>query len=151
MKKILPFVAIVILVLCSYHTTLAQLRKIPAAVTDAFQQKYPNASHVEWKDKMTSFVAVFRIDDVQYEARFNKHGVWKETEHAVTTEDIPAAVQQGYDKSKYAEEWKIEAVYKILLPDDKEQYRLLVRKSDLQKKNLLFNSNGRLIKDSIAL
>jgi len=151
MKKILPLVAVMVLVLCSYHSTLAQLRKIPAAVTDAFQQKYPNATHVEWKDKMTSFVAVFQVDSVQYEARFNKKGDWKETEHAIATEAIPDVVQQGYDKSKYAEEWKIEASYKILLPDDKVQYRLLVRKSDLQKKHLLFNSNGRLIKDSIAL
>jgi hypothetical protein len=42
-------------------------------------------------------------------------------------------------------------MHKIALPGDKVQYRIEVGKSDLQKKNLLFNSEGRLLKDKITL
>lgn len=151
MKVILRLIPALLLVLAMNSAADAQIRKIPAEVTDAFKEKYPEATNVEWKDKLTNFVAVFKQDGVQYEARFNKKGHWKDTENAIDTDELPGEVNEGYGKSKYAEEWKIEAAYKIVLPDDKVQYRVLARKSDLQKKNILFSSNGRLLKDNMTL
>lgn len=151
MKQVFRLLPLFIFVFAMYAPAEAQIRKIPAEVTDAFKEKYPSATGVEWKDKLTNFVAVFQLDGVQYEARFNKKGEWKDTENAIETEELPEAVNEGYGKSKYADEWKIEAAYKILLPDDKVNYRVLARKSDLQKKNILFNSNGRLLKDNMTL
>lgn len=151
MKQVVRLLPLLIFVLGIYGSASAQIRKIPAEVTDAFKEKYPDASKVEWKDKLTNFVAVFQQDGIQYEARFNKKGVWKDTENAIGTDELPEEVNEGYNKSKYADEWKIEAAYKIVLPDDKVNYRVLARKSDLQKKNILFSSEGRLLKDNMTL
>lgn len=151
MKKVFRLLPLMVLALGIYSSASAQIRKIPAEVTDAFKEKYPGASQVEWKDKLTNFVAVFMQDNVQYEARFNKKGEWKDTENAIDTDELPEEVNEGYNKSKYAEEWKIEAAYKILLPNDKVNYRVLARKSDLQKRNILFSSSGRLLKDNMTL
>lgn len=151
MKKVLPLFALLILSVALLNPLAAQIRKIPAEVTEAFKEKYPNASQVEWKDKLSNFVAVFQEDGVQYEARFNKKGEWKDTENAIDTDELPETVNEGYNKSKYADAWKIESAYKIVLPNDQVQYRVLARKSDLQKKNILFNSDGRLLKDNMAL
>ena len=41
----------------SGFTAGAQIRKIPAEVTDSFTDKYPEAKAVEWKDKLTGFSA----------------------------------------------------------------------------------------------
>ncbi len=130
--------------------SFAQLRKIPAAVTDAFKEKYPHASEVEWKDKLTAFVAGFTDDGVKYEARFSKKGNWQQTENETTETSIPAAVKDGLEKSKYAD-WETTAFYMISLPDEQTNYRILVKKSDIQKKNLLFNNEGKLLKDNITL
>ena len=151
MKQALRLLPLIILALGIYSSASAQIRKLPAQVTEAFIEKYPNAAQVEWKDKLTNFVAVFMQDGTQYEARFNKKGQCKDTENSIDTDEIPEEVNEGYNKSKYAEEWKIEAAYKIVLPNDKVNYRVLARKSDLQKRNILFSSNGRLLKDNMTL
>ena len=40
----------------------AQIRKIPAEVTNAFAEKYGGAKNVEWKDNLSVFVAGFEQD-----------------------------------------------------------------------------------------
>jgi hypothetical protein len=128
----------------------AQLRKIPAEVTEAFKNKYPQATNVEWKDKLSAFAANFDDGSAKYEARFNKKGEWLQSEHASTEADLPAAVKDGLSKSKYAD-WKVSAVYTRDLPGDKTQYRINVEKGDLQKKILLFSKEGQLLKDNMTL
>ena len=128
----------------------AQIRKIPAAVTESFKSKYPNAANVEWKDKITAFAANFDMGTAKYEAKFSTKGEWQQTEHTTTQADLPAPVKDGLSKSKYAD-WKATDFYTRDLPGNKTQYRISVEKSDLQKKNLLFSSDGQLLKDSMTL
>ncbi|MBO9564137.1 MAG: PepSY-like domain-containing protein [Niastella sp.] len=149
MKSIITSL-ILVLTFALTNNALAQVRSVPATVTEAFKSKYPSASNVEWKDKLSGFTATFDNNGGHYEARFNNKAAWQYTEEKVGEAGLPAAVKDGYAKSKWAE-WKIESVTKIELPGDKVQYRVLVVKSDLQKKNLLFNSEGRLLKDNITL
>jgi len=145
MKKILLF-----LFLAAGISTQAQIRKIPAAVTESFKSKYPHAANVEWKDKLTAFVANFDEGSAKFEAKFSTKGEWQQTDHATTEADLPAAVKDGLSKSKYAD-WKANEFYTRDLPGNKTQYRISVEKSDLQKKNLLFSSEGQLLKDSMTL
>ncbi len=130
--------------------TQAQLRKIPAAVTDTFKIQYPNAANVEWKDKLTAFMASFNLNKVKYEVRYTNKGAWMQSEHPIAQADLPASVADGLKKSKYAD-WKVTAYYQLQLPGDKIQYHISVEKSDLNKKNLLFSSEGQLLKDSMTL
>ena len=149
MKRLFPLLLMFALVTTSI-TSFAQVRKIPSEVTESFKQKYPGATNVEWRDKLSSFSAVFEENDVQYEARFNSKGEWQLTENEIEETDLPDAVRDGYEKSKYAE-WEISKIHKIELADGSLQYRLETVKSDVRKKNLYFNSEGRLIKDRITI
>ena len=63
---------------------------------------------------------------------------------------LPAEVKDGLDKSKYAD-WAIRSVYTIDLPGDRVEYRILVAKNDLQRKNLVYSADGRLLRDNITL
>ncbi|RYY16885.1 MAG: hypothetical protein EOO04_26245 [Chitinophagaceae bacterium] len=150
MKHLFPVVALALSLSFATSTTQAQIRKIPATVTDAFKEKYPDASGVEWRDKVSVFSAAFSKDGVNYEAKYNSKGEWLNTENEVAVDDLPSVVKEGFEKSKYAE-WEIEKIHHIQLPDNNTQYRLLVGKTDLQKKNLLYSSKGRLLKDKITL
>jgi hypothetical protein len=140
----------VIVMTAVFNTANAQVRKLPAVVTEAFKKKYPNATNVEWHDKLTLFLASFEENNEHYDARFTNKGVWQNTESELETSELPAPIKDGYDKSKYAA-WKINTITRIDLPGDKIQYRVQVEKSDLQKKNLLFSNTGQLLKDNITL
>ncbi len=129
---------------------LAQLRKIPAVVTDAFKYKYRNAESVEWKDKLTHYLVHFHLEEDRYEAVFKNDGTWVSSQKDITSEDIPKEVVEGLSKSKYAD-WEVDAYYQIIYPDDHVEYRLLVRKSELNKRDLVFNASGRLLKDKLTL
>ncbi|NML20682.1 hypothetical protein HHL16_07340 [Pseudoflavitalea sp. G-6-1-2] len=150
MKKSIALFLTAALLIVAQNTLFAQLRKVPAAVTEAFKKKYPKAENVEWKDKVTVFVAEFQEGKTEYEARFTNKGEWKSTENEIGVNDIPSTVKDGLRKSKYAE-WEVESAHKIILPEDKIQYRVRIKKSDLQVKNLSFNEDGQLLKDNITL
>jgi hypothetical protein len=150
MKKI-KYVAGLLTVLAFITTnSFAQLRKIPAEVTNAFQEKYPEAKSVEWRDKLSSFTASFQLDSTTYVAQFNKKGEWENTEEAIDESELPEEVQAGFDKSKYTD-WSMSRVTKIELPGDEINYRIEVAKGDIKKRNLYFNSEGRMLKDKLTL
>ena len=131
-------------------TASAQLRKIPSEVTDAFKAKYPTATNVSWKDKVTVFEADFKMDDDNYEARFNNKGEWQQSEKNITESDLPSAVNDGLQKSKYTD-WEIKSVDKLTLKDESTQYRLLVKRGTLEKKYLFFDTDGKLLRDALTL
>ena len=131
-------------------STYAQLRKIPAEVTDAFKAKYPNSNAVEWKDKLKVFQVNFEMKDEDYQARFNSKGEWQETEKFIERKKLSSDVNDGFNKSKYSD-WEVKEVSFIEKKDGTEQYRILVKKSDIEKKYLFFNESGKLVKDSITI
>jgi len=148
MKK--PFIIALLLCVNFVSISYAQIRSIPSQVTESLKTKYPNSSNVTWNDRITSYLAIFEIDSKKYEARFDSKGNWLATETSIDESLLPEEVKDGLQKSKYAD-WTIRNVYNIELPGNEWQYRILVSKSDLQKKNLLYGSNGRLIRDNITL
>lgn len=148
MKKF--FFSILIIGAGLVFTANAQIRKIPAEVTNSFSEKYGEAKNVEWKDKLSNFAATFELNGDKYEAKFNKKGEWINTEKELDVNDLPDNVKDGLAKSKYAD-WELKSLYKIDLPDDKTQYRVHVVKTSVQQKNLLFNSAGKLLKDNLTL
>lgn len=129
---------------------VAQLRKTPAEATEHFSETYPHAANVEWKDRLVGFSAAFTFHDTAYLVNYNNNGRWESTEHQIDLADLPADVNDGFEKSRYTE-WDIQKVDKIELPDNKIQYRILVASGDIKKRNLYFNTKGRMVKDKITL
>ena len=152
MKKIVSLLALCLVVLLSAH---AQIRKIPAEVTDAFKAKFPAAEAVEWKDKLTFFQANFKDNGTPLTVDFSSKGEWQQTEKGLTYDDVPAAVKDGFKKSKYADagEWKPgETVTMVTKSDKSTLYRVYVdKKGGLQKKYLFFSTSGHLEKETLTL
>ena len=150
MRQFLFVILIFSLVIATTSTSVAQVRKIPSEVTEAFKDKYPNATNVEWRDKLSNFSAAFESESIHYQARFSSKGEWQLTENEIGESDLPEVVKESFDKSKYAD-WEIGTIHKIELADGSVQYRIEATKNDVVKKNLSFNSEGRLIKDRITI
>ena len=141
--------------LCSLFLSIvffaeAQIRKIPADVTDAFAARYPHATRVEWKDKLEYFEATFELNGSSITASFSSKGEWEGSERIVNFDDLPDEVKDGFQKSKYAD-WQKKSVYELQELGKPLQYRVYVQKSGLQKKNLYFDINGKLLKESMIL
>ncbi|HUQ65283.1 MAG TPA: PepSY-like domain-containing protein [Flavitalea sp.] len=150
MKKIIYIAGLFITFTILTTSSSAQLRKIPAEVTNAFQEKYPEAKSVEWRDKLSSFTASFQLDSTTYLAQFSNKGEWENTEEAIDESELPEEVKNGFGKSRYTD-WNMGRVTKIQLPNDELQYRLEVAKGDIKKRNLFFNEEGRMLKDKLTL
>lgn len=128
----------------------AQFRKIPAAVTDSFKTRFNDAAQVSWKDNITFFQASFKKGTDNVRASFNSKGEWLKTETSSQFDTSPEEIKDGFKKSKYTD-WTIKEVMFVEEKDKQPQYRVLVRKSDLQKKNLFFSTSGQLLEEAITL
>lgn len=125
----------------------AQFRKIPAVVTDAFKTKFATATGVEWKDKLTAFEADFKLADKDTKAYFSSKGEWLKTETKHTYNSLPLEVKDGFKKSKYADL----SVIDVTQIDEKEKgllYKVVVRKNEYSKRNLVFTKSGQLVSDN---
>lgn len=131
-------------------TTQAQIRSVPAEVTNAFAKAYPSATNVTWKDRLTNFEAQFDLSGNHSEAKFNSKGEWLETQTDLKWDGLVSAVKDGFQKSKYAD-WPREEIKEISEKGKETQYRIYVRKADLNKRYLYFNSKGQLIRDALTL
>lgn len=143
------FILFVALVLA--FSSFAQIRRTPAAVTDAFEKQYPNASKVQYEDNLINVQVHFVTDSGKMTAKYNSDGEWKETEKELNYDLLPKDVKTGFEKSKYSVDWKVTETVIIYMPRNEIRYRLKVEKNDLQKKYLFFDKNGRLIRDSLTI
>ena len=150
MKKLFYVFLSSAFILLLSNNSFAQIRKIHAEDTSRFTEKYPQAELVEWRDKLTGFTASFSVDSIDYLASFSNKGEWESTEIGIEQSDLPEVVQDGFEKSKYAD-WTVNEIRKIELPDDVLQYRIQVERSDINKRNLYFSSKGRMLRDKITL
>jgi len=149
MKKRITGILTVLMLLSV--VSFAQIRKVPAEVTNALKSKFPNAADVSWKDKLSSWEAEFTDNNVKTSAYFSNKGEWKETDKEMTFEALPADVKVGLSKSKYSE-WTPGSVTTILKKDKELQYRIFVEKSSIvQKKYLYFNEKGVLQREVQSL
>lgn len=129
----------------------AQFTKIPGEVTDAFRTQYPNATGATWSHKISYFQVDFKLDSGQYLARYDTKAQWKGSERTITADQLPAPVKDGYDKSIYTDQWQVKEYTVLYFPGNVMKYRLLVRKSGLQKKYLYFDTNGKMLEGTSTL
>ena len=152
MKKIL---FVMLLSISMIGALQAQIRKVPAEVTNSLKAKYPSATNVEWKDKLTGFDASFKDNDADMTVSFNNKGEWTKTEKGIAASETPAAVMDGFKKSKYSSpaDWKMGETVTVVTKEDKSTlYRVYVDKVDgIQKKYLFFAPSGKLEKESLTL
>ncbi len=137
-------------VLFSFLLASAQVRDIPQAVKDAFKHQYPKADDVEYKDQLVKVNVQFTLDGENYIASYSNKGDWKGSEKEWSYDKLPDEVKDGFSKSKYAD-WDSDGVSIVILPGGTQQYRILVKKNDFQKKYLFFNTQGRLLREAITI
>ena len=92
----------------------------------------------------------FEQDSNKMNAEYSNKGIWKRTLKEWTYDKLTSDVKEGFSKSKYAgmQVLDVEVLY---LPGYVIQYRLKVSKNNVENKFLFFNTEGRLIRTTVAI
>jgi hypothetical protein len=130
--------------------TQAQIREIPKAVEETFTNQYKGATDIDYKDQLVRIDVHFTLEGENMIASYTNKGSWKGTEKDWTFDKLSAEVKDGFAKSKYADR-DVEETKVLYLPGGAEQYRILAKKNDVEKKYLFFNTKGRLLRTSITI
>ncbi len=146
-KKVILFVGILLFFAGSIS---AQIRSIPKVVEETFTSQYKDATNVQYRDELVRVDVSFTLNDEKMMATYSNKGVWKETKKEWTFDQLSPEVKDGFQKSKYADR-EVEETMVIYLPGGSEQYRILAKKNDVDKRYLYFNTKGRLLRSSITL
>lgn len=146
MKRIL-FIACCLL---AANFSIAQIGKIPVAVTEAFSKQYPAAKEVSYDDNLAEYRVHFKLDTSVMTARYNAKGEWRGSEQKISIQQLSPEVLDGFKKSKYAD-WNVLAVELLYLTEKNgggEQFRIRVGLNEIDKRYLYFNRTGRLVRDT---
>jgi uncharacterized membrane protein len=134
----------------SYLQVIAQVTSVPDQAKENFFKQYPDAKNVKWENNVVNVNVRFEVDSNQMNAEYNNKGIWKNTLKDWTFDKLTDDVKEGFQKSKYADR-EVTDVKVLYLPGYVIQYRLKAEKSDVEKKYLFFNTEGRLVRSSVTL
>ena len=148
--KLNRLVVIIISIFLSSSAGFAQVTSIPDLAKENFFKQYPDAKNVQWQNDVVNVNARFEQDSNSLNAEYNNKGTWKWTLKEWTFDKLTTDIKEGFSKSKYASRQVLE-VKVLYLPGYVIQYRLKVEKNDIERKFLFFNTEGRLVRTTVAL
>jgi Putative beta-lactamase-inhibitor-like, PepSY-like len=150
MKRTIFLMSLISFTLFANESFSQKLREIPKAVEKTFSGQYNRAANIDYRDQLIGVDVAFELNGEKMIASYTNKGIWKETTKEWAFDKLPAEVKDGFQKSKYADR-TIEETKLLYLPGDSTQYRIRVRKSDVEKKYLYFNTQGRLLRENMTL
>jgi hypothetical protein len=144
---ILSFFAAIMLL--ATNISKAQVVNIPDKAKTHFAQKYPNATEVDWSNKVSNYTAKFRMDNKPYEAHYSIDGDWDNTEHPIQKSDLPEVVSTSFSKNRFAD-WKLNSIDFVDDSKNASLYRFNLKKG-IEKKYLYLDSTGKEVKATSGL
>jgi hypothetical protein len=124
----------------------AWAQDVPAAVEEAFNQKYPDAKKVAWASEDDGYEAAFKLKGKKMEAEFDAKGNWLETDTEMKVKDLPEAVTKAIaDQFPDAE---IEEAERVSTPQWAEAYEVEVeweKEGKEMEMELVFSKDGKLL------
>jgi len=123
-------------------------KQVPNAVHEAFQKAYPSAKGIKYSEETEEGKTVYEIEfkdnGKELEAEYGADGVLMETEEAIETSELPAAVIETIKKEHPHS--AVKEAEKILKPDGTlsgYEVEIVAGKKHLE---LEFDAGGALVK-----
>jgi hypothetical protein len=148
--KVLRLTAIAAILLFISSAGQSQVTSVPDQAKENFFKQYPDAKNVKWENDVVNVNARFEQDSNKLNAEYNNKGIWKRTLKDWSYDKLIDDVKDGFQKSKYGGKQVLD-VKMLYLPGYVIQYRLKVEKNNVENKFLFFNTEGRLVRTSVAL
>jgi len=137
MKKLI----VIIPMLFSLLFVAAQELKVPDAVLEAFETKYPDAGKVTWKIKNDAYQAQFNYESKRL-AYFANDGKWLKTATMIDEMDLPENVVEyvmdNYDTADFTQ-------LQYVINNKDQSYYLVIFELDGEKIKLKFDDEGEIL------
>lgn len=143
MKKKVLFVLTGSFILTVLH---AQQTKLPSQVLKSFNARYPHAENVSLRDWQSCYRAEFVLNGTKMTANFTVSGELISTERTMQFQDMPHEIKGEFNKSKYAG-WEKETIKESQIFGKPLQYTVMVKKGVNLNKTLIYDVNGRLMRE----
>jgi len=129
----------------------AQLFPVPEIVKQTFTKQYPDAKDAKWRDGLDNHTVRFTLGNKILKASYAPKGDWAWTEKKVEMAELPKVVQDGFNNSNY-KDWPVKETVSVTKPRaEANEYKIVVQKSALKKKILVFDAKGRLYQELFGL
>lgn len=116
-----------------------------------FDKQYPDAKEVDWKGGVDNHTVVFKLNEKQYKASYTKDGSWNYTETSIAQDQLPKTVQLSFGNSKY-NTWPVKDCIEVVKPRaEANEFKIIVQKSSINKRVLVFDAKGRLYEELRSL
>jgi len=139
MTKIISMLSILLIASCSFAGNP------PAAVKNAFEKKFPNATSVSWgKENAQEWEAEFTLNGKKISSNFLADGTWVETEESINKEELPKAILTVIQK-KYPG-WIIMEADKTETAKNGTLYEADI-KNGTKKLSLALKEDGTVVKE----
>jgi Putative beta-lactamase-inhibitor-like, PepSY-like len=148
--KLIRFCVIFLTLFVISSQVHSQVTSIPEQAKENFFKQYPDARNVQWENDVVNVNVRFEQDTNRLNAEYNNKGIWKRTLKEWTYDKLITDVKEGFTKSKYGN-MQVQDVKVLYLPGYVIQYRLKVSKNNVENKFLFFNTEGRLIRTTVAI
>ncbi len=137
-KSILIVIALILMSVGAYAQT------IPAAVTQAFNSKFPSAANVKWdKENKNDYEASFDMNGITYSANFTATGDWLETETGTSFDQLPQTVQDAFRKGHKTNKVKAAAIIETSQGVTKYEVEY---KNGKKTSEFLYDDKGNVVK-----
>lgn len=124
--------ALLLFVLTLFGSPFQFSQKPPQVVLNAFQQKFPSATDVDWdKEKNGEWEAEFETNGIEQSASFSAEGKWLETETEIRASELPSPVQAALAGKKIKEASRIQ-----------KSDGSTIFEAEVRGKDLLFDASG---------
>lgn len=121
---------------------------LPAELQNAFSERYPSATRVEWEVKSGYYVADFYDGANETSAWFSPDGTWYMTEKDLIYAELPDAVKSAFETGDYSG-WTVEDIDKLEREGMETVYVIEVEmrsQGQEQEMDLYYSEDGILIK-----
>jgi uncharacterized membrane protein YkoI len=140
MKKNLLGIFIVITFSTSACAQKLEESKVAAAAKQAFQKKFPGIAG-KWEKENGNYEVNFKKDNKTMSAVIDAKGSILETETDIAVKDLPTGVE-AYIKTHYKGTAITEAAQIVKANGE------IVYEAEVNKKDVLFDANGKFIKEA---
>ena len=145
------YLLLFVLLFSSFSLNAQQLFPVPDLVKQAFDKQYSDATDLKWSGGLDNHTVRFTLGDKKLKASYTPKGDWNWTETQVTMEQLPKVVQDGFKDCKY-KDWPVKDIVGIEKPRAvANEYKIIVQKSMITKKILVFDAKGRLYEELTGL
>jgi len=118
--------------------------KVPTKVMANFQKNYPQAKDIEWEMKGNYFQVEFDLGRYDHEISYDNTGKVVKVEKEINPTELPSNITSVI-KQKYPD-YKIDQA-EMRQADNKTSYKVEIEQGWFKERNLVLDSNGKLISD----